>query len=67
MRFLASLGYTQNFGTITLTNTPSIRMARHQGSEPLYYVSYVRLLFYERLSVSRKLPKQFEAGAEGTR
>lgn len=56
MRFLASLGYTENFGTIATTNAPSIRMSRRQGVRPLYYVSYFRLLFYERLSVSRDIP-----------
>jgi len=60
MRALAALGYTENFGTIAIGNGPSLRMARRQGSQPLYYVSYVRVLWYERLRVSRKLPKHVE-------
>jgi GNAT superfamily N-acetyltransferase len=62
MRFLASLAYTENLGTIATTNTPSIRMAHRQGVRPLYYVSYFRFLFYERLVVSKDIPPAFWPG-----
>jgi GNAT superfamily N-acetyltransferase len=60
-RFLASLGYKENFSAIAITNTPALRMSRHQGSQRVCYVSYFRLLFYERLRVSKEIPAQFEA------
>ena len=55
MRSLAALGFTENLATIATTNTPSIRMAHHQGVRPLYYVSFFRLLFYQRLVVSKDI------------
>jgi hypothetical protein len=57
MRFMASLGYRDCLGTIAITNVPSLRSAANRaGQEPLYYVTYVRILFHERLRVSRQIP-----------
>jgi GNAT superfamily N-acetyltransferase len=57
-RFMASLGYTQLFSAIPAGNDVSIRMNLQIGRRPLYSVSYVRLLFWERLRVSREFPEQ---------
>jgi GNAT superfamily N-acetyltransferase len=55
-RFLASRGYTEVFGTVTVTNMPSIRMSVQAGCKLHCFVSYVRVLLYERLSVSKEFP-----------
>ena len=59
-RYLANLGYKERFGTIVVANTPSLRMSRAAGSTFVYYVSYVRLLCWERLHVSRNIPRQLQ-------
>jgi hypothetical protein len=56
MRFLASQGYTEEFGVIVATNIASLRSVLHRGSQFVYFVSYSRLLFYERLHASRDVP-----------
>ena len=61
-RVLASAGYTERFASIAADNTASLRMARGSGSQYLYYVSYVRYLFYERLRVSREIPERLTVG-----
>jgi hypothetical protein len=61
MRFLAALGYTEQIGSIAATNIASLRSSRRRGSRPLYYVSYVRCLFYTRLRMSTELPAELEA------
>ena len=58
MRFLASQGYTEEFGVIVATNIPSLRSVLHRGSQFVYFVSYSRLLFYERLRVSKEVPTE---------
>jgi GNAT superfamily N-acetyltransferase len=58
-RYLATLGYKERLGTIVVTNTPSLRMSRLSGKRPLYYVSYVRILFWERLRVSKDIPREY--------
>ena len=58
MRFLASQGYTEEFGVIVATNIPSRRSVLHRGSQFVYFVSYSRLLFYERLRVSKEVPTE---------
>ena len=63
-RFLASLGYEERFGHVAVSNTPSLRLSRHKGNQPVYYVSYFRVLFWERLFVSRDIPRRFWAGLE---
>ena len=55
-RYLASLGYRQNLSSIAVDNTSSLRMQSRSGSERIFYVSYLRILFYERLRVSREIP-----------
>jgi len=39
MRFLASQGYTEEFGVIVATNIPSRRSVLHRGSQFVYFVS----------------------------
>jgi GNAT superfamily N-acetyltransferase len=56
-RFLASLDYRELLTSITVTNKASLRMSRHKGSKPLYHVAYFRLLFYERLVITRDIPE----------
>lgn len=58
-RFMASLGYTERLGTILVSNTPSLRMSRGGGRLPLYYVTYLRVLFWERLRVSKDIPRRY--------
>jgi GNAT superfamily N-acetyltransferase len=55
-RYLASLGYRHNLSSIAITNTSALRMQSRAGSERVCYVSYRRILFYERLRVSKKIP-----------
>lgn len=63
-RFLASQDYTELLTSVTVTNTASLRMSLHKGSEPFCYVAYSRLLFYERLVVSKEIPERFGARLE---
>jgi GNAT superfamily N-acetyltransferase len=55
-RYLANLGYKERFGTIVVTNTPSLRMHHAAGADFVSYVSYVRVLFWHRLRVSKRIP-----------
>lgn len=55
-RHMASLGYTEIFGVVDAGNIPSLRMHRHKGVQFVCYVTYVRLLFFERLRVSPDIP-----------
>jgi GNAT superfamily N-acetyltransferase len=57
-RHLAKLGYKERLGNILITNTPSLRMSRASGSAFVSYVSYVRVLFWERLRISEDLPRR---------
>jgi hypothetical protein len=70
MRYLASEGFTEEFGVITAANTASLRSVLGRGSELVYFVSYTRILFYTRLVVSPKLPENIAAalvkGPSGT-
>ena len=56
IRFLASLGYTEEFGEIVASNVASLRSVSNRGGEFPYFVSFYRLLFYERLNVSTEMP-----------
>jgi GNAT superfamily N-acetyltransferase len=56
-RYLRSLGYTEIFASISTNNVPSLRMQVHKGSEFAYHVSYLRLLFFKRIRVSRQIPR----------
>ena len=56
-RYLASLGYTDFVSSIEITNTASLRASSAAGRKVLFYVSFLRLLFYERLRVSKEMPK----------
>ena len=58
-RYLVSLGYRERFGSIVVTNTPSLRMSRR---EILYYVSHTRFLFWERLGISKDIPRRLWDG-----
>jgi GNAT superfamily N-acetyltransferase len=55
-RWLAACGYKEHFASVAVTNTASLRLSLRKGSEPFYHVTYFRLLFYERLRVSRDIP-----------
>ena len=55
-RYLASLGYKDRFGHIDAANTASLRTSRAAGRQALYYVSFLRILFWERLRVSTSVP-----------
>ena len=57
-RFLASLGYRENLSAIAFSNKSALRMAHHAQSERVCYVAYVRLLGYERLRISKEMPRQ---------
>jgi GNAT superfamily N-acetyltransferase len=58
-RLLAGRGYTELFGVVAVTNTPSLRTVLAKGARPIYYVSYFRVLSYERLRVSKDIPSKF--------
>jgi GNAT superfamily N-acetyltransferase len=65
-RFLGSRGYTDSFAATEVTNTPSLRMSLHKGNgRPVYHVSYFRLLFYERLVISKDIPPKYWAEVVG--
>jgi GNAT superfamily N-acetyltransferase len=55
-RYMASLGYNDFFSSISATNTSSLRASRAAGREAVCYVSYVKVLFWERLRVSTDVP-----------
>ena len=48
-RYLASLGYKDFVSSIEITNTASLRASSAAGREVLFYISFTRLLGYERL------------------
>ena len=56
-RFLAPLGYTEVLSSVEATNPASIRMTLHKGNKALSYVSYSRILWWERLQVSNDVPE----------
>ncbi len=56
-RQLASKGYTEVLATVEARNVPSLRLSLRKGSELAYYVSYLRLPFYERLRISERMPR----------
>jgi hypothetical protein len=66
MRFLASLGYTEQLAAVTLPNLPSLRSSARRGAKRLYYISYMRLFFYERLRISTERPRWLRAALEET-
>ena len=59
-RQLASQGYTEVVATVDTSNAASLRLSLRKGSEVLWYVSCLRLPFYERLRISERLPRWFE-------
>ena len=61
-RFLAAQGYKESFGSIAVENTPALRMARRAGVTFAYHISYVRILFWERIRVSEDVPKKLWDG-----
>lgn len=54
-RVLATDGYRDFFGSISVTNAASLRMTLHD-SDFVCHLRYVRLLLYERLRVSTEIP-----------
>ena len=64
IRFLASLGYTEEFGEIVASNVASLRSVRNRGGEFPYFVSFRRVLFYERLDISTEMPPHVTAALE---
>ena len=61
IRYLASRGYTEEFGEIVASNVASLRSVRNRGGEFPYYVAFRRVLFSERLTVSTELPAGVQA------
>jgi GNAT superfamily N-acetyltransferase len=57
-RKLAVQGYTDVLAAVDSSNISSLRASRSTGFEFPYYVSYVRLLRYERLRVYDRLPRR---------
>lgn len=55
-RYLVSLGYREIVGVIDAANIQSLRMHLHKGVELIYHVSYVRMLFYERMAITEDVP-----------
>ena len=56
-RWLVALGYTEVTFTVDAANIASIRMTLHKGCRALFSVSYVRILRWERLRVSKDVPQ----------
>lgn len=61
-RSMASLGYREMFGSISETNIASLRASRFAGRDAVSYVSYVKVLGWERLRVSRHVPEHLWNG-----
>ena len=61
IRYLASLGYTEEFGEIVASNVASLRSVRNRGGQFPYFVSFRRMLFRDRLDVSTTLPREVTA------
>jgi GNAT superfamily N-acetyltransferase len=66
-RHLASLGYKEFVSSIEATNTASLSASRAAGRQVLYYVSFLRILFWERIRVSRDIPTSFWDGLKQRR
>jgi hypothetical protein len=66
MLYMASLGYTESVGTIAPHNSVSLRTSRGRNARH-GFVSYTRLLFYERLRVSETLPRRLEEALDRAR
>lgn len=66
MRYMTSLGYTESVGTIAPHNIVSLRTSRGRNARH-GFVSYTRLLFYERLRVSETLPRRLEEALDRAR
>lgn len=60
-RALAVQGYTDVLAAVDARNISSLRASRSTRFEFPLYVSYVRLLRYERLRVSDRLPRRLQA------
>lgn len=56
-RWLAALGYTEVGSSVDAANAASIRMTLHKGCRARLYVSYSRVLAWERLRVSKDVPE----------
>jgi GNAT superfamily N-acetyltransferase len=56
-RYMASLGYKDQFASTRTTNRASLRASRAAGRDAVCYVSYLRILFWERLRVSKDVPE----------
>jgi hypothetical protein len=56
-RVLAERGYKEFFGSIAANNVPALRRALQAGAHCAHYVSYVRILSWERLHVSSDIPR----------
>lgn len=60
-RQLASQRYTEVLAAVEADNIASLRLSLRKGSQFAYYVSYFRLLRYERLRVHEELPRCLQA------
>jgi hypothetical protein len=45
-------------------NVASLRMSLREGSKLTHYVSYLRVLWYERLRVTSELPAKLRGAAD---
>lgn len=66
-RHLASLGYKEFVSSIEATNQASLSASRAAGRQVLYYVSFLRILFWERLHVSKDIPASLWQGLKQRR
>jgi hypothetical protein len=58
-RYMATRGYKTHLSAVAVTNLPSIRSSQRKGSRFVCHVSYVRLLWSEKVRVSKELPDAF--------
>jgi GNAT superfamily N-acetyltransferase len=56
---LRSHGHTEVFGVMNIKNVASLRSVLRKGGRPVYYLSHLRLLSFERVGVSRTIPDRF--------
>jgi GNAT superfamily N-acetyltransferase len=66
-RHLASLGYKEFVSSIEVTNTASLSASRAAGRQVLYYVSFLRILGWERVRVSKDMPASLWDGLKRRR
>ena len=58
-RSMSTRGYRTHLSGVAVTNIPSLRSSRKKGSRVMYHVAYSRVLWHERIRVSKELPPAF--------